>query len=572
MMQKVNASCLIMPFNSPEFIFLFLPLTLLFFWISGFFVSRQPHLPSDWPKLILLAASILFYSSWNPLYLPILLGSILFNYWIGTALYHKPLQSPASGWLLTAGIAANLLLLGYFKYTNFLISAFNLDFKLTNFALPLGISFFTFQQIAYLVDTYRNAKLQPANQFIDQPTFQQYASFVAFFPYLTAGPLLRYQEIGPQLAARPSESATQLNSQMLAVGITLFGIGLFKKLVLSESIAPYANQIFDVAATVPLTLLEAWVGALAFTLQLYFDFSGYSDMAIGVALMFGFKLPLNFSSPYKATSIIDFWRRWHITLSNFLRDYLYIPLGGSRKGEPRRYFNLLLTMLIGGLWHGAGWTFVIWGGLHGLYLCVNHGWNSVKRSLGDSLERSTSRNWSLMGWLLTFVTVVVSWVFFRAENIDTAIAMLQGMWGRNGLSLGEDLSGLFGFLPSVRFEGYMPHIDIKIEVLEDIDQPSSIQALKLTGMLLLLAWLMPNTQQWLARYYKPLYPDPDGAGYETLGYEASRGQRILAGSFQKLFQKVQWQPNLIWAIVMGLLTVAALLNLAKVSEFLYTEF
>jgi alginate O-acetyltransferase complex protein AlgI len=337
--------------------------------------------------------------------------------------------------------------------------------------------------------------------------------------------------MGPQLAVQPDRdqnpSPVQFDAQRLsqnfAIGITLFGLGLFKKMVLAESVSPYADQIFEVAKTVPLTMLEAWIGALAFSLQLYFDFSGYSDMAIGVALLFGFKLPLNFSSPYKAASIIDFWRRWHITLSNFLRDYLYIPLGGSRKGEPRRYLNLLLTMLIGGLWHGAGWTFVIWGGLHGLYLCLNHAWNTIRRSLNPSAER----NWSLGGWLLTFIAVVVSWVFFRAANINTALALLQGMIGRNGLSLGEDLAGLFGFLPGVRFDGFMPHIDIKIEVLEDINQPSSIQAIKLTALLLLLAWFMPNTQQWLSRHYKPLPPNPasrDGNSKNSTGNPTPSGQ------------------------------------------------
>lgn len=531
-----------MLFNSPEFIFLFLPLTL-----AIFFLSAQHRVA----RVVTVAASLFFYSWWNPANLPILLGSVLLNYGVSSIFLQREGKGRKIGFLI--GIAANLWLLGYFKYANWFVSSSNLWFEnraFSEIALPLGISFFTFQQIAYLVDVYQ--KKAAGKSFLD------YINFVTFFPYITAGPLLRYQQIVPQFS---DPKTYQFQPQNLAVGITFFAVGLFKKTVIADSVAPYANQVFEIAGSIPLTLVEAWLGALAFTLQLYFDFSGYSDMAIGIARMFGITLPLNFSSPYKAQSIIDFWRRWHITLSNFLRDYLYIPLGGNRKGERRRYTNLIITMLIGGLWHGAGWTFVIWGGLHGLYLSINHLW----RRWQLSSEQAVSIWSQKLGGLLTFVAVVISWVFFRSTSVEMATSILKSMAGFNGVFLPESLSGLLGFLQSwgVQFGELMPHLAVEIEVIEDVNEPTDGNVLLVVSSLLLFVWLMPNTQQWIGQHRLTT-----SAALSSTADPAEEYSLLKP----KLWQKLQWRPNHFWAIISAFMTVLALLNLSNVSEFLYQEF
>ncbi|MCG8098700.1 MAG: MBOAT family protein, partial [Candidatus Thiodiazotropha taylori] len=357
-----------MLFNSFEFIFLFLPITFFVF----FFIGKRNHhrVAISW----LILCSLFFYGWWDPAYLGLILFSMLFNYSFGIML-----SSDSNGiykkTLLIIGVAVNLSLLGYFKYTNFLVDQINIvagtEFNIERIVLPLAISFFTFQQIAYLVDAYR----KETNEY----NFLKYCLFVTFFPQLIAGPIVHHKEMLPQF---DQDSIYKINNHYLALGLTIFSIGLFKKVVLADNVAVYANLIFSAAENgEPLSFFEAWVGALAYTFQLYFDFSGYSDMAIGLAYMFGIKLPINFNSPYKATSIIDFWRRWHITLSRFLRDYLYFTLGGNKMGLVRRYANLFITMLLGGIWHGAGWTFVFWGMLHGFYLMVNHAWRKFRSSV-----------------------------------------------------------------------------------------------------------------------------------------------------------------------------------------------
>ncbi len=363
-----------MHFSSYVFIFLFAPLAIgLFFLIA----HRSRRLAAGW----LLLASLFFYGWWNPVYVPLLLLSITFNYVIGAALANSGRRA-----LLAFGIAANLALLGYYKYAGLfagtLDDAFGAGFGDLDIVLPLGISFFTFTQIAFLVDARRGGAraYDPVH----------YGLFVTYFPHLIAGPLYHHKEIVPQFARAEFYKPALDN---MAVGASIFAIGLFKKLVLADSIGLFATEIFESAAGGPEpALLEAWGGALAFGLQIYFDFSGYSDMAIGVSRMLGVRLPINFHSPYKAASIIDFWRRWHMTLSRFLRHYLYIPLGGNRKGGARRYANLMIVMLLGGLWHGAGWTFALWGGLHGLYLMVNHGWRAVMGAAAGA--SGTPSRWS----------------------------------------------------------------------------------------------------------------------------------------------------------------------------------
>ena len=424
-----------MLFNSFEFVFLFLPITLGVFFVlgrNGKYVRRQI------PVLWLVVASLFFYGWWKPLNLPLIIISILVNYSLGYLLSNKVQEKIAKKGILFIGIIFNLGLIGYFKYANFFVYNINqitaTEISLPPIVLPLAISFFTFQQIAYLVDAYQGET--------KEYSLIKYILFVAFFPQLIAGPIVHHKEVLPQFEQR---STYHFNSQTLAIGLTIFVAGLFKKVIFADRIAEYSNLAFGAASQgINLTFSEAWVGALAYTLQLYFDFSGYSDMAIGAAYMFVIRLPLNFNSPYKAVSIVDFWRRWHITLSHFLRDYLYIPLGGNRQGEIRRYTNLLITMLLGGLWHGAGWTFIFWGGLHGIYLVVNHLYRSLRKSLGHNLRND---GWLLrsIGWLVTFVAVVISWVFFRAESFHTATSILSSMFGFNDIQLPQFLEPYLGF-------------------------------------------------------------------------------------------------------------------------------
>ena len=317
-------------------------------------------------------------------------------------------------------------LLAYFKYSDFLISNFNfvlsLNVQLLNLALPLAISFFTFQQIAYLVDSYRGE----TNEY----DFLNYGVFVTFFPQLIAGPIVHHREMMPQFANIKNKV---INFQNLAVGLFVFSIGLFKKVIIADTFSLWATNGFDNAKV--LTFIEAWVTSLSYTFQLYFDFSGYTDMAIGTALLFNIKLPINFNSPYKATNIQDFWRRWHITLSRFLRDYVYIPLGGNRKGNYRTYNNLMATFVIGGIWHGAGWTFIFWGFLHGLALVIQRFWNQ----LGCKLN-------TIFGWIITFNFVNIAWIFFRATEWGDAIKVLKGMFGLSGITLPPALSNHLAYL------------------------------------------------------------------------------------------------------------------------------
>ena len=363
-------------------------------------------------------SSLFFYSWWNIAYLPLILASMLFNYVIGNSLNKKDDENKktfSKKSILIFGIVCNIALLGYFKYADFFIENFNLaigtNVNLLNLLLPLAISFFTFQQIAYLVDSYR--------QETKEYDFLNYALFVTFFPQLIAGPIVHHKEMMPQFA---NNKNMVKNYRNIALGIFIFSMGLFKKVVIADTFAIWANAGFDTATT--LNLFEAWATSLSYTFQLYFDFSGYTDMAIGIALLFNIKLPINFNSPYKATNIQDFWRRWHITLSRFLRDYVYIPLGGNKKSSFRTYSNLLATFVIGGFWHGAGWTFIFWGFLHGMALAIHRLWQTVGYKLP-----------TVIAWIITFNFVNIAWVFFRAKEWDDAIKVLSGMIGFRELQL-----------------------------------------------------------------------------------------------------------------------------------------
>ena len=511
-----------MLFNSYEFLLLFLPIV-----VGGFvYVARFGH---QYALTWLVAGSLFFYGWWNPYYLTLLIASIFFNYIIGQSLQpvsdSKKFQRKL---LLCIGVGVNLGILGYYKYFNFIQDTANFlfasEFNIESIILPIGISFFTFQQIAYLVDTYQNKA--------EEHKFLHYCLFVSFFPQLIAGPIVHHKEILPQFLRAET---FKLNFDNIVIGLSIFSIGLFKKVCIADNLALIATPVFTAAETGEnLHFFLAWRGAIAFTLQLYFDFSAYSDMAIGIARMFGIKLPLNFHSPYKAASIIDFWRRWHMTLSRFLRDYVYIPLGGSRKGKLRRYINLLITMLLGGLWHGAGWTFVFWGGLHGIYLIINHAWRRIRSE--------PTKNW-LATWAartVTFFAVALAWVFFRTESFDGALNMLTGM-----MSLPQNLVQMLGPVAlglewlGFNFEG--PNAN-----------RSNIYDLCYLFFWLMFMWYVPNTQQWFARQTP------------ALDYYADTSVTQL--------NHLQWGKNLVWALIIGAILVMGLLNLTQVSEFLYFQF
>ena len=377
-----------MLFHSQVFILGFLPLFLTGFALAG-----------RWRLHWTIAASLAFYGWWNPVHMPLLVGSILANYAIGLRIHRTP---GSSAWLM-AGVAGNLAALGWFKYADFLLG---IAAPPLGIVLPLAISFFTFQQIMFLVEC-RAAR---------PPGFRSYAAFVAFFPHLIAGPLVRPRDIIPQL------SAARFSRENLETGLTLFLLGLAKKLVLADLFAGFADTGFDAAAHgETLTLLEAWAATLSYALQIYFDFSAYSDMATGLARMIGVRFPLNFDSPYQARNITDFWRRWHITLGSFLRDRVYIPLGGNRH---RPMANVMATMLLAGLWHGAAWRFVLWGGLHGAML-VGH--RLYRRRFGPLPPA--------LGRAVTLVLVCLAWVPFRAETMHASLVMARGLLGLNGLAV-----------------------------------------------------------------------------------------------------------------------------------------
>jgi alginate O-acetyltransferase complex protein AlgI len=409
-------------FNSYGFIFLFLPVTFAVYFLLNKY------------KLILLSkawltlASLFFYGWWNPVYIPLIIGSILFNYVIGGIIIRKKenWSNTNKKIILIIGISGNIILLCYYKYMDFFISningLINAQLDLLQIALPLGISFFTFTQIAYLVDSYKGT----AKEY----SFLNYSLFVTFFPHLLAGPIIHHKEMMPQFDRLRNKT---INYRNLSVGLYLFSLGLIKKIIIAERFALWANSGFGNASE--LTLFEAWVTSLSYTFQLYFDFSGYTDMALGSALMFNIQLPANFNSPYKSLNIQDFWRRWHMTLSRFLRDYIYIPLGGNRRSESRTLLNLMLTFLIGGLWHGAGWTFVFWGFLHGLANVIHRLW-----------VRTNIVMPKILSWLLTFGFVSIAWIFFRAKTFGDAIDVLKGMIGLNGISLPDRLSIKLEFL------------------------------------------------------------------------------------------------------------------------------
>lgn len=459
-----------MLFNSPQYIFLFLPLVVIIYYLLNHY--RLTTAGKAW----LVFASLFFYGYWESSYLLLILASILVNYSTGIALRrscyggddgrHRPRRKALMVW----GVSFNLGLLGWFKYVDFFIANINLAFD-ANLAplyiiLPLAISFFTFQQIAYLADCYQGDTREY--------DFLNYCLFVTFFPQLIAGPIVHHREMMPQFS---SIRTKVLDWRNITTGLFIFFVGLFKKVVIADGCAVWANAGFDGDA--PLRFVEAWGASLSYSFQLYYDFSGYSDMAIGAALMLNIRLPVNFNSPYKAINIQDFWRRWHMTLSRWLRDYVYIPLGGNRKGNVRTYLNIMLTFLLGGLWHGAGWTFVVWGALHGAALAIQRFWQHTGVRINVYLA-----------WLITFMFLNLTWVFFRATSFEDALRVLRGMAGLNGF--GIDTAFFDGF--NLQFSRLiMGWIGSEIDILLGID------ALKYVLVFGLIAFLAPNTVQ-MVRY------------------------------------------------------------------------
>jgi alginate O-acetyltransferase complex protein AlgI len=522
-----------MLFNSYEFIFAFLPIVVLVFFALGK-ASRV------WALRWVIAASLFFYGWWRPLNVLIIGPSVMINFLLARLLQRlcKQESRAAAQAVLLLGIAFNVAFLGYFKYSNFLVSAVNDGFGthlfLARVILPLGISFITFQKIAFLVDVHAGR--------IESFTFQDYCLFVLFFPQLIAGPIVHYREMMPQF----HRVSCRFDKDNVAVGLTLFAFGLFEKVFLADNLSKFVTPIYTLAASgSSLALVPAWVAALGFTLQIYFDFCGYTDMALGIARLFGIRLPPNFNSPLRATSIIDFWLRWHMTLTRFLTAYIYNPLTlwltrrraaqglpgfAGRNKRPGVFLQLLvfptlLTMLISGIWHGAGYTFIVWGVLHGLFLTVNHAW----RLLGPKLWRDKARYERFMqpaGFVITFVCVAASMIIFRAVNLKTAAHLFQGMLGLHGVGLSQ----------------LRASVDI------------SVKRLTLwIGASAFIALVCPNALQILSRYEPALgwKPSPAGARAQT---------RIL------------WGPSLAWAAAISIIVVIGIINLGGRSEFLYWQF
>jgi alginate O-acetyltransferase complex protein AlgI len=508
-----------MLFNSYQFIFGFLPAVCVAYFVAARYWGRRAGIT------VLVGGSLFFYGWWNDQYLWILLLSIGCNAGFAIALLRG--NKAQRLWILLVGLGFNLFLLGVFKYASFLAenvnALFGLNWDVEANSLPLGISFFTFQKIAFLVDIYVGG--------VVSFNLLHYSLFVTFFPQLIAGPIVRHNEIMPQFQTLPQ----QPRASDFAIGASIFAIGLFKKTCLADLSAIWVTPAFSAAADGnPIGFANAWVAALAYSFQLYFDFSGYSDMAIGLARLFGIVLPINFYSPYKSVNIIDFWRRWHITLSRLLRDFVYIPLGGNRRGVVRRYLNLAIAMLLGGLWHGAAWTFVLWGGVHGAMLALNHAWHYVRRRVGlpPGNDPAIVR---IAACAVTFIAVTSAWVLFRATSLESAGTILSAMYGMGG----QKVVG-----PFVAYWSAEWRLISEFRLSE-----SSAVWLLLVGS---VAFILPNTYQLFQNFRPALVERPfdDGASKPRLC----------------------WTPRWSWATGLSLMLLVAILRIRELSPFIYFQF
>lgn len=514
-----------MLFNSWAFVGLFLPLVVTIYSLA---------VRAGWQRIgiaFLTAASLFFYGYWDVWFLPLLLCSILVNYLVVVVMTRHERPNWRRAWFF-AGLAFNLGLLFFYKYALFVQSTAEkvggVSFGLADIVLPLGISFYTFTQLAYLVDAYQRRPIEK--------NLLNYVLFVTFFPHLIAGPILHHYEMMPQFLRRENSSF----SNDLAIGSTIFVFGLAKKVILADSLSLVAKPVFDVAAagSVP-DPISAWTGLLAYTLQIYFDFSGYTDMAIGASKMLGIRLPVNFASPYRAISIIDFWRRWHITLSRFLRDYLYIPLGGNRVKPAKLYANIFITMLLGGIWHGAGWTYMLWGAMHGAMIVINHFWQRAWR--GPPVPR-----WA--GWAITFLAVMLAWVPFRSPDLETTGRMYAALIGMGGLPEGFGTAAAYEFLRNAVIHAVGLGSGANINPLA---------AVFVLPVALFIALAMPNVQYIIG----PTFPGLPSPGYPDFSMPPLIRQLDM-----------RWRPNTLWSIVVGILAAISLLKLNDVTEFIYFQF
>ena len=453
-------------FNSYEFIFLFLPISLVVFFLLAKIEGKT--IAALW----IVLSSFFFYGWWDWHYVPLLFASICFNYFVGERI---KISSNRKAWL-AFGIGTNLAMLGYYKYTGFFLATIN-DlagreiYDVPTIILPLGISFFTFTQTAYLLDVHGGGTLSRDHE---QASFLFYCEFVTVFPHLIAGPIIDHRKMMPQFFAVKNYS---VDYQNLATGLMIFIIGLFKKVLIADRLSPWVGDVFARADS--LTFIEAWLGAIGYTFQLYFDFSGYSEMAIGLGRMFNLSFPTNFDSPYQARSIIDFWRRWHMTLGLWVKEYLYIPFGGNRQGELLKMRNLFFSMLLIGFWHGAGWTFIFWGALHGILLMINHQWRRLDINFPDVLN-----------WGLTFLSVTVCWVFFRAESFREAVAVLWAMVDVRHIALPVDI-------PYVQSLGWLQTWGVSLVPMGSIGGGVFLKFLALVALLLIVLLKCPNPQKWI---------------------------------------------------------------------------
>lgn len=557
-----------MLFNSHFFIFIFLPVTLIGFYVIGRYANKRAAI------LWLVAASLFFYGWWSWAFAGMLVGSVLFNAYLGRFLIDRKPPKKIAKILLILGVSANLGLLGYFKYAGFITDNLNLLFEgglsIGEIALPIAISFYTFQQIAFLVDAYRDRV--PEFHLLD------YFLFVTFFPQLIAGPIVHHQEIIPQYK---NPEPVRFDIEKFATGLSVFLIGLFKKSVLADGSAEWADPVFAAAADgTVLTIAESWVGTLSFTCQLYFDFSGYSDMAIGLAYMLGIVLPVNFLSPLKSASIIEFWQQWHLTLTRFLTDYIYTPLavGAARrqamknKGTAsagnmslqvfasRVMWPTVITMFLAGLWHGAGYQFIAWGLLHGFYLSVNHAWRIISRNMG-LVSESQSPLRKGVSVLITFCAILVSFIIFRAESVSSALEILQAMAGMNGISLGKSSAALFpGYIDQLADAGIVFGGLFSNDLLADVD---FIWAWLLVLLTLIMA--APNTYELFRiqdRDRDREVTEPESEPLQATGPLKARAAALI----------IPWRASLLWALISGIIFLMSVLQLSNPVPFLYFQF
>jgi alginate O-acetyltransferase complex protein AlgI len=545
-----------MLFNSYEFIFAFLPATLAGFFALGS-VSRTAAL--RW----IIFVSLVFYALWRPVNVVLIAPSILINFVIARTLQRLADDEKwfrASRLVLLLGLAFNIAFLGYFKYVDFGLSTINdifgTNLVLTHVILPLGISFITFQKIAFLIDVHAKR--------VKSFTLQDYCLFVLFFPQLIAGPIVHYREMMPQFHT----ASWRFDKENFAVGLTLLSFGLFKKVVIADHIATIVSPIYNQAAAGSgVSLLPAWAAAVGFTLQIYFDFSGYTDIALGVARFFGIRLPQNFNSPLKASSVIDFWLRWHMTLTRFLTAYIYNPLTlwstRRRLQKGRRglsghnttigafayllMFPILVTMLVSGLWHGAGYGFVIWGLIHGLCFSINHVWRLIRPRLWAD-RSSYERVMHPFGWFLTFTAVVVAMVFFRSPTIASAADLMKGLIGYYGVALPQGIYDHLGPLA-----GWLHRLGVTSVNSELWTAHEFRRSVMWILVSLLIALGCPNTLQILARYEPALGVTPSASEFA--------GSRII-----------EWNASVPWAIIVSVAGAVAILSLGGPSEFLYWQF